>query len=236
MHTTQFTSADAREAQLSLQLALVASLAKNAPRLHAISNAPSATCAERELQPASVITDLLNDISHPELRRFMDTVLRDSQIQGLVTLPLVRHGMPVQFPIQHIRRLGVTLSATQARTRQEKDILLVATILWGIRSLLPLSIYGNSDVQDVFCTLIRPALHALDDATCEVSAGLRSLIGLGDEAAMQSDAIGHLQSRIQRAVSDMHQGKHWLLKCMREAIDRQTTRGIANFAQRAIPA
>ena len=187
----------------------------------------------RELQPQSVITDVLGDIANPALRHFMDVVLHESLIHGLITLPLVRHGLPVQFPIQLIRRAAKVFGATQARTRQEKDLLLAASVLWGIRSLLPLSIYGKTDLHDIFCTLIRPALHGLDDRTYEVSMALRALVGLGDEAMEYGESMSHLQRGVERTMVDMHRCNHWLLPCMKEAIERQTERGVMHFAQRA---
>lgn len=193
----------------------------------------TASQAFRSLPPQSVINEVVVDIRNPALRRFLEDVLHEPLIHGLITLPLVRHGQPVQFPIQIIRRVGLHLSAAQARTQQEKDLVLVATVLWGVRSLLPLSIYGKTALQDVFTTLIRSALHVLDDSTYEVSMVLRGLLGLGDDASEQCESVPHLHRQIQRAVSEMHQRKHWLLHCMQEAIARQTTRGMANLAERA---
>lgn len=184
------------------------------------------------LAPQSVIAELTGAIRNPHLCTFLDAVLHEPLIHGLVTLPLVRPGQSVQFPIQIIRRTANTYCLDYARTAQEKDLLLVAAVLWGMRSLLPLSIYGNTDLQDVFCTLIRSPLHQLDDCTCQVALLLRGLIGLGDEAG-EDETLAHLQSALSQRIKGMHACKAWLMPSMKEAIERQTVRGVLHFAQRA---
>lgn len=184
------------------------------------------------LAPQSVIADVVSGIRNPHLRTFLDAVLHEPLIHGLITLPLVRTGRPVEFPIQIIRRTANTYCLDYARTAQEKDLLIVAAVLWGVRSLLPLSIYGDTDLQDVFCTLIRSPLHQLDDRTCQVALLLRSLIGLGDEAG-EDESMTHLHSSLSRRIKGMHACKTWLMPSMKEAIERQTIRGVLQFAQRA---
>lgn len=179
------------------------------------------------------IAEVLASVRNPHLRSFLDAVLHEPLIHGLTTLPLVREGQPVQFPIQIIRRTASTFSAEHARTQQEQDLLLVATVLWGSRSLLPLSIFGSTDLQDVFCTLIRSALHRLDDRSYQVSLLLRGLIGLGDEAAEQDESLVHLQFCMAKRIKGVHACKTWLLPSMRQAIERCTERGVIKFALRA---
>jgi hypothetical protein len=186
----------------------------------------------RTLAPQSVIAEVVSGVRNPHLRTFLEAVLHEPLIHGLITLPLVRSGTPVQFPIQVIRRTANTYAMDYARTAQEKDLLTVAAVLWGVRSLLPLSIYGDTDLQDVFCTLIRSPLHQLDDRTCQVSLILRGLIGLGDEESAD-ESLSHLQSALSKRIKGMHVCKPWLLPSIQAAIERQTVRGVLHFAQRA---
>ncbi len=186
----------------------------------------------RTLAPQSVIGEVVSGVRNPHLRTFLEAVLHEPLIHGLITLPLVRSGAPVQFPIQVIRRTANTYAMDYARTAQEKDLLTVAAVLWGVRSLLPLSIYGDTDLQDVFCTLIRSPLHLLDDRTCQVSLILRSLIGLGDEESAD-ESLSHLQSALNKRIKGMHVCKPWLLTSIQAAIERQTVRGVLHLAQRA---
>jgi len=184
------------------------------------------------LPPQTVVIDVLQSVRNPHLRAFLDSVLHEPLIHGLLTLPLVREGHAVQFPIQILRRLATTYSTDYARTSQEKDLLIVAMVLWGVRSLLPLSIYGTTDLQDVFFTLIRTALHQLDDRTCQISMLLRSLIGLGD-AAEEDESMTHLQFAMTKRIQGLHVCKAWLLPAMQAAIERRTVRGVLQFAERA---
>ncbi len=186
----------------------------------------------RTLAPQSVIAEVVSGVRNLHLRTFLEAVLHEPLIHGLITLPLVRSGAPVQFPIQVIRRTANTYAMDYARTAQEKDLLTVAAILWGVRSLLPLSIYGDTDLQDVFCTLIRSPIHQLDDRTCQVSLILRGLIGLGDEESAD-ESLSHLQSALNKRIKGMHVCKPWLLPSIQAAIERQTVRGVLHFAQRA---
>jgi hypothetical protein len=185
----------------------------------------------RTLAPQSVIADLVSGVRNPYLRTFFEAVLHEPLIHGLITLPLVRNGQPVQFPIQVIRPTANTYAMDYARTAQERDLLIVAAVLWGVRSLLPLSIYGATDLQDVFCTLIRSPLHKLDDRNCQVSLILRGLIGLGDEESTD-ESLSHLKSALNKRIKGMHVCKAWLLTSIQAAIDRQTTRGVLHFAHR----
>jgi len=105
------------------------------------------------LPPQTILVDVLQSVRNPHLRAFLDAILHEPLIHGLVTLPLVREGHVVQFPIQIIRRVAQVYSMDYGRTAQEKDLLTVALVLWGVRSLLPLSIYGDTDLQDVFRTI-----------------------------------------------------------------------------------
>ena len=184
------------------------------------------------LAPQSVIAKVVSSVRNIHLQNFLEAVLYEPLIHGLITLPLMRSGLPVQFPIQVIRSTANTYAMDHARTAQEKDLLTVAAVLWGVRSLLPLSIYGNTDLQDVFCTLIRSPLHQLDDSTCQVSLLLRGLIGLGDEESAD-ESLSHLQSVLNKRIKGMHVCKAWLLPSIQSAIERQTVRGVLHFAQRA---
>jgi len=60
-----------------------------------------------------------------------------------------------------------------------------------MRALL-LSICGTTGLQDVFFTLIRTALHLLDDQICQISMLFRNLLGIGD-AMDENKSISHMQ-------------------------------------------
>jgi hypothetical protein len=199
-------------------------------QLHSIPAA--GTQSLETLAPQSVIGEVVSGIRNAHLRTFLDATLNEPLIHGLITLPLVRTGQPVQFPIQVIRRIANTYALDYARTVQEKDLLTVAAVLWGVRSLLPLSIYGDTDLQDVFCTLIRTPLHQLDDRTCQVAIILRSLIGLGDEGSAD-ESLSHLQSVLKKRIKGLHVCKAWLLPSIKAGIERQTVRGVLKFSRRA---
>ena len=57
---------------------------------------------------------------------------------------------------------------------------------------IPLSIYGTSCMQDVLFTLIRTALHQLDDQICQISMLFRNPLGIGD-AMDENKSMSHMQ-------------------------------------------
>ena len=184
--------------------------------------------------PQRQIDSLIAEVKDHALQTFLQAVTQEPQIHALLTVPLERGqslehpGAMVQMPIQILRRVALNLHLTQARTRQEKDVLLVAGILWGVCSLLAPTVFGNGNVHDVFCTLIRPALHRLDDQAYETAQRLRQLLGLGyeeDQGEAGDASIKHLQTQLKKSVQQMHQSKPWLLDSLVRGLALQAVRG-----------
>ena len=184
--------------------------------------------------PQRQIDSLIAEVKDHALQTFLQAVTQEPQIHALLTVPLERGqslehpGAMVQMPIQILRRVALNLHLTQARTRQEKDVLLVAGILWGVCSLLAPTVFGNGNVHDVFCTLIRPALHRLDDQAYETAQRLRQLLGLGyeeDQGEEGNESIKHLQTQLKKSVQQMHQSKPWLLDSLVRGLALQAVRG-----------
>ena len=63
------------------------------------------------------------------------------------------------------------------RTRElERDVHFVATCVLGVQELISSQISPGADLADVLFTLIRPALHRLDDQHADVAYLLREAI------------------------------------------------------------
>ena len=129
-------------------------------------------------------------ITNPHLRQFFNAVVQEPEIHLALTTPFTEdqriemgHGYfyaTDRYPIQIIQRAVCSSGLWCAHRPLMHDVLLVATIVQSARQLLQDYISPGADLDDVLFTLIRPALHRLDDRNVVAAHLLRGVLGLGN--------------------------------------------------------
>jgi hypothetical protein len=98
-------------------------------------------------------------------------VVTESEVELALTTPIPTPGsssgmrQPFQsYPVQSLRRAAEMAGYWCAFGREERSVLYVATLIRGIGHLLADYVVGSAKLDDILFTLVRPALHRLDDS------------------------------------------------------------------------
>lgn len=139
-------------------------------------------------------------ITDPHLRQFFNAVTKEPEIHLALTTPLTGaqraetgygHVEATDlYPIQVIGRAARIAGLWCTQRPLVHDVLYVATIAQGLRPLLQEYVSAGSDLDDVLFTLIRPALHRLDDRHADAARLLRNVLNLGNgDEVLDSDVL-----------------------------------------------
>lgn len=134
----------------------------------------------------AALDEAARQIKNPALRRFFQAATREPEIRLALTSPYAQ--MPGwyrgktglssldRFPIQRLQHTARTAGLWCAQSQLERDVHFVATCVLGVQELISSQISPEADLVDVLFTLIRPALHRLDDQHADVAYLLREAI------------------------------------------------------------
>lgn len=188
--------------------------------------------------PAQLLDAAVQQVKTPALREFFQAVVQESEIyQTLTSLTpssqlhssqattcLSKSGESgrVIFPIQTLRRAGELASYWCASGAQERDVLFVATVLRGTQALIAPLVMGDASTADVMFTLVRKALHHLDEQSPRCANLLRLSLDWGNGDEIDDFYVPRLQQAVQKALTQVN------LKAMVSATarlpDTRTTR------------
>ena len=152
-----------------------------------------------------LLLDVVSRVQNPALREFMDSVLHEPEILQALTAQVMKSTSPSSitstYPIQALRRAGELAAYWCGCGGEERDVLFVATLVQGTQKLLGPAVLGASTVEDVMFTLVRKALHRLDDRAPRCSRLLRLSLGWGCEDEIDDFYVPRLQIAVQRALT-----------------------------------
>jgi len=141
-----------------------------------------------------------SQIMDPHLRQFFAAVTKEPEIRLAFTTPLTGtqrletgYGQINEtdcYPIQTLQRAGRIAGLWCTQRHLVHDVLYVATIVQGVCPLLQEYVSAGSDLDDVLFTLIRPALHRLDERHEVAARLLRNVLNLGNgDEVLDSDVL-----------------------------------------------
>lgn len=157
--------------------------------------------------PGQLIEQLLDAVPSDPLREFLRAVVIEPEVKLALTTPVRR---PVAFkgrvpsfqsyPVQFLRRAAEMAGYWCAYGQEERAVLFVATVIRGIQSLLSDYVVGPANLEDVMFTLVRPALHRLDDSAPRQACLLRLSLGWGNADEVDACYVPRLQESVARAL------------------------------------
>jgi hypothetical protein len=134
----------------------------------------------------AALDEAARQIKNPALRRFFQAATREPEIRLALTthyaqMPSWYRGKTGlnaidRFPIQRLQHTARNAVLWCAQSQLERDVHFVATCVLGVQDLICSQISPGADLADVLFTLIRPALHRLDDQHADVAYLLREAI------------------------------------------------------------
>lgn len=173
-------------------------------------------------EPASPFDQLLDEVPDRHLRSFLASVFEEPEVRLVLTTPLPpaarsrgatatygdgpRRQLNPQLPVQVLGRAASLASYWGAHGEAVRQVLYVATVLRGIECLLAGLVVGPASVRDVMFTLVRPALHRLDDTDARLASLLRLALDLGNADEVDAVYVPHLLDSVQRALQAVQIG------------------------------
>lgn len=150
--------------------------------------------------PKGVIQDTINAVRDSELRAFLTVVLNEPEVEQVLTTRVRGFGYYQRYAIQYLRRAAGMANFWCVQERREREVMYVATLVAGLKKLMEPWIVGDANADDVVFTIVRTALHRLDDNAPLVASQLRLSLGWGNADEFDSSYIPGVQQIIRRAL------------------------------------
>jgi hypothetical protein len=155
------------------------------------------------VDPVQLLEAAVQHVKTPALREFFCAVVQEPEIyQTLTRLTPASQTGRMSCPIQTLRRAAELASYWCASGAQERDVLFVATVLLGTQGLIGPMVMGDASASDVMFTLVRKALHRLDDQSPRCANLLRLSLGWGNEDEIDDFYVPRLQQAVLRALTE----------------------------------
>ena len=155
--------------------------------------------------PMKLMQGAIRKISNAPLQEFLSSVLAERDVNlVLTTLPL-SSSKHQRFPIDRLRSAAEMVQVWCAYGPQERQVLYVATLIAGIESLLGDCVVPPCTARDVISSVVRTALHRLDNAAPTQAGLLRLCLGWGNEDDTDAYYVPGLQETVRRAAQKMRQ-------------------------------
>ena len=171
--------------------------------MHHINYGNRNACADSD----PLLLDVVSRVQYPAMKEFLESVLHEPEIFQALTAPVMMSMSPTSitstYPIQALRRAGELAAYWCGCGGEERDVLFVATLVQGTQKLLGPVVHGASTVEDVMFTLVRRALHRLDDRAPRCSRLLRLSLGWGCEDDIDDFYVPRLQIAVRRALTQV---------------------------------
>lgn len=157
------------------------------------------------VDPAQLLDAAVQHVKTPALRQFFHAVVQEPEIyQTLTSLTPASQTGRLSWPIQSLRRAAELASYWCASGAQERDVLFVATILLGTQALIGPLVMGGSSTSDVMFTLVRKALHRLDEQSPRCANLLRLSLNWGNVDDIDDFYVPRLQHAVQKALGQVN--------------------------------
>ncbi len=136
----------------------------------------------------------------PALRLFLTSVLAEREIQTLLAQPGMSQNEVPCTAGDLVQRAAARVSFWCVLGRAQCEVLYAATVVAGIGRLLAPTVVGACRGDDVLFTLVRSALHRLDEETPSEAALLRQCLGWGNGDEIDEQLVPGLRRAIARAL------------------------------------
>ncbi|MDO8767368.1 MAG: hypothetical protein Q7K57_01405 [Burkholderiaceae bacterium] len=164
--------------------------------------------------PLQLVDQVLAAVSSWQLREFLSAVVIEPEVElALITpIPMLNSSrgacQPFQsYPVQTLRRAAEMAGYWCAFGQEERAVLFVATLIRGIQHLLADYVVGPANLYDILFTLVRPALHRLDDSAPRQACLLRLCLGWGNADEVDAYYVPRLQESVERALRAVQLGQ-----------------------------
>lgn len=136
----------------------------------------------------------------PALRLFLGSVLAEREIRTLLAQPAMSPNVVPCTAGELVQRAAARVSFWCVLGRAQCEVLYAATVVAGIGRLLAPTVVGACRVDDVLFTLVRSALHLLDEETPSEAALLRQCLDWGNGDEIDEQLVPGLRRAIARAL------------------------------------
>ncbi len=161
------------------------------------------------VSPLELVDQVLAGVPGWPMREFLSSVFTEPEVELALTTPMptvmptpsspAYQAFPT-YPVQRLRRAAEMASFWCALGREERAVLYVATLVRGIGHLLSGCVVGSASLDDILFTLVRPALHRLDDVAPRQARLLRLCLGWGNADEVDVCYVPRLQKSVAQAL------------------------------------
>lgn len=152
------------------------------------------------VNPQVIIQDTIAAVRDSDLRVFLDSVLKEPEVEQVLTTRVPGKGYYQRYAIQYLRRAASMANFWCVRERREREVVYVATVVEGLKQLMAPWIVGAANAEDVVFTIVRSALYRLDDNAPGLASQLRLSLGWGNADEFDNSYIPSVQQVIRRAL------------------------------------
>ena len=186
------------------------------PMAHLSERARAAVDASIGLSAISQIERMVRAVKNPQLHLLLVSVVIEPEVEQALTCE-IGHSLTVVgripvYPVQALRRAAEMAAYWCAFGAQEREVLYVATCIRGIGYLLAGHVSPGADLNDIVFTLVRPALHRLDDSAPLLARRLRLALGWGNDDEVGAWGGPNAQESVARALAAVDIGPKLLPK------------------------
>ena len=152
------------------------------------------------IKPQEIIQDTITAVRESDLREFLDVVLKESEVEQVLTTKVPSQRYYQRYAIQYLRRAAGMANFWCVGERREREVVYVATVVEGLKQLMAPLIVGSANANDFVFTIVRSALYRLDDNAPGLASQLRLILGWGNADEFDNSYIPSVQEVIRRAL------------------------------------
>jgi hypothetical protein len=152
------------------------------------------------LDAQDVIQDTMEGIRHPGLRAFLQAVVKEPEVNFVMSMCRNAHTRNQQYGVECLHGAARVASTNRVIGDAQREVVYAATILMGCRTLIAPSKASKSTADDILFTIVRQALHRLDNSAPKQARLLRLCMGWGNEEEMASDVMSGLTRLIHQSL------------------------------------
>lgn len=152
------------------------------------------------VNPQVIIQDTIKAVRDSDLQAFLACVLSEPEVGQVLTTVVRGQGYYQRYAIQYLRRAAGMANFWCVQERREREVVYVATLVEGLKQLMARWIVGDANADDVVFTIVRSALHRLDDSAPLVASQLRLSLGWGNADVFDNSYIPRVHQIIRRAL------------------------------------
>jgi hypothetical protein len=152
------------------------------------------------LDAGDVIQDTLEGIRNPALRAFLKAVVKEPEVNFVMRMCRNAKTRNQQYGVECLHGAARAASSNRLIGDAQREVVYAATILMGCRTLIAPNKASKSTADDILFTIVRQALHRLDNTAPKQAQLLRLCLGWGNEEEMASDVMTGMTQLIHQSL------------------------------------